>query len=42
MNESVTISHELPVSLPSCLGIKEENRPVPESALPTLRDLEIK
>lgn len=36
------ITQETPVSVPSCLGIKEENTPLPESNMPSLRDLEIK
>lgn len=36
------INKEIEVSLPSCLGIKEEDKPLPESRLRDIRDLEIK
>jgi hypothetical protein len=39
---SLDISSEQPVSVPSCIGIKEEEKPLKESLYPTIRDLEIK
>ncbi len=36
------ITKEVTKALPSCLGVKEELRPLPESRLRSIRDLEIK
>ncbi|MBT4792921.1 MAG: hypothetical protein HON90_15200 [Halobacteriovoraceae bacterium] len=38
----ININQENPISIASCSGIKEEYNPLPESKLPTIRDLEIK
>lgn len=38
----LAISGDRNVSVPSCLGIKEENTPLPESKMPSIKDLEIK
>jgi hypothetical protein len=41
-NNFISIGEEEKVSIPSCIGIKEEEVPLPESRSPGLRDLEIK
>lgn len=41
-NNFINIGEEEKVSIPSCIGIKEEDSPLPESRSPGLRDLEIK
>lgn len=38
----LNVKREVSVNVPSCLGVKEEVRPLPESRIPTIRDLEIK
>ena len=40
--KALYIGQENAVGVASCLGIKEENTPLPESKMPSLRDLEIK
>ncbi len=39
---AIAISDEEKVALPSCIGIKEEIKPLPESRAPGLRDLEVR
>lgn len=41
-NNFINIGQEEKISIPSCIGIKEEEVPLPESRSPGLRDLEIK
>jgi hypothetical protein len=38
----IEVKSEERVSVPSCIGIKEENNPLPSSQVPNIRDLEIK
>lgn len=38
----IKISQEIARTLPTCIGIKEENQPLPESRIPDIKDLEIK
>lgn len=38
----IEVDDEQTVSIPSCVGVKEENTPLPSSKGPSIRDLEIK
>lgn len=38
----ISISQEFSKAVKSCLGVKEENHPLPSSKLPSIRDFEIK
>lgn len=42
LSNYIDVKKEVTVSVPSCIGIKEENKPLPESRTPSIRDLEIK
>jgi hypothetical protein len=42
VGKTLNIKREKKIAVPSCLGIKEENNPLPESRIPNIRDLEIK
>ena len=42
LSNTIEISSEERVSVPSCIGIKEELNPLPSSRMPSIRDLEIK
>ena len=39
---SISIESEKKISVPSCIGVKEENNPLPSSKTPSIRDFEIK
>lgn len=38
----IQVKKERSISIPSCIGIKEEENPLPNSKVPTLKDLEIR
>ena len=42
VGNSIEVDDEREVSVPSCVGVKEENKPLPNSKGPSIRDLEIK
>lgn len=42
VGNTIEINGEIKVSVPSCIGIKEEENPLPSSKGPSIRDLEIK
>lgn len=42
VDKTVVVTQENAKSVPSCIGIKEELNPLPESRMPNIRDLEIK
>lgn len=42
VSNKVKVEGEKKISIPSCVGVKEENRPLPSSKSPSIRDLEIK
>lgn len=41
-SDNLQVASEVQISVPSCNGIKEENNPLPESKMPSIKDLEIK
>lgn len=42
VKESLHVTSESQVAVASCAGIREENNPLPESKMPSIKDLEIK
>ena len=42
VDKTLLVSQETSVAVASCAGIKEENRPLPESKMPSIEDLQIR